>query len=506
MNGTSVIDRIFGVFEGIRGRDTSGLTGNAGAAKLVGRVDTGSMVVVFPVLGLWNLLACVLALLLVCSTYYQLLNLRVYGLDEVQYYVDFTFKLREEGRWIDYLLHDSLRQIPLPIGAALYVGLGWLLSFRIARNFCSDLTCAIVAASLIVISTPFVEQSLWPVSLLPTLLAMVLIERLSRTTVSHRLIYLLGGALIFGSMQNYYFLIPLFFMGKFEYEYTSIKQKCFMMLDHFVFWIIGSVVGVVVALLVVHIITGQTGIEPASWRKPMPIHNIYDVSRNISYVISQLGVQVRWFVFNMTKWNTVFFVLLIFFSLLRLFAWKRELPRVVVLSAVAISFFAFSVPLAPVIQSRSLVALSVALIIGLFVPCSGSARSNKWISVGLMLWAGCYVAASGYNFLGDYKQGTEYVAQRLTSILPHNPNSYVAVATIGEANDRYTDAAIVNRAPMMRAVVLSTGAKQFWDCQTGATGECEQIRAKFGPSIASGVSGMRYLGVFDGVAVVSVGN
>lgn len=504
MKSSNALGRMLGVFEWTRRADDMDSSG--GAAGPARGAYLGASAAVFPSLRSWNLFARFAALLLVCSTYYQLLDLKVYGLDEVQYYADFTFKLREEGRWIDYLLHDALRQIPLPVGAALYIALGWLLSFRIARKFCGDLTCAIVAASLIVISTPFVEQSLWPVSLLPTLLIMVLIERLSRTPLSHRVTYMLSGALAFGCMQNYYFLIPLFFMEKLEDRTSSIKHTYFKMLDHWIFWITGSIFGVAVALVAVHWITGQVGIDPAPWRKPMPVHNISEVLRNVYYVVSQLESQVRWLVFNMTKWNAVFFALLAILVVVRLFAWKFEIRRIVILSIVAASFFAFSVPFAPVIQSRSLIALSAALIIALFVPYNESARLNKWVSVGLMLWAGCYLAIGGHTFLDAYKQGTEYVAQRITNVLPHNPNSYVAIATIGEADDRYSDSAMLNRAPMMRAIVLSTGANQFWDCQIGASEECGRIRAKFEPVLAQSSDGIRYLGVVDGVAVVSVAN
>ena len=446
------------------------------------------------------------ALLLVVGAYFVLLRLNVYGLDEVQYYADFTFKLREEGRWLNALLHYVLRSIPLPVGSLAYVVLLWLLMFRIAANFTTDRLSTVLIASLLSIGTPFVDQSLWPVSLLPTLLVMLGLAWLSKSGTSPRLVYVAGGILLFGCMQNYYFLLPLYYMNQLATGAPFTRQSIFQLFNHLAWWVVGCLIGVGVALLAVYLMVHQVGVHPAAWRKPMPVHDFNDLARNVGYVWMQFVAHSRWFLFKMTRWSYIAFGGIALLILYRLKDWRFEVSRLGILVVVAASFFAFSVPLAPVIQDRSLVGLSIALALLLLVPHSSKGFA-KWLSIALLLWVSWNLAGSAYAGLRDYQQHTDFVLRKIDGVLPLNPGDYRAIAIVGTASPDAPDALILNRPPMMRAIVLSTGAKQFLDCQPD-TGDpdCKVSSKAFHAASRQHAEGIEYLGTVNNIAVLSVGN
>lgn len=448
-------------------------------------------------------LASAFALILVVSSYYRLLGLKVYGFDEVHYYSDFTFKLREEGRWINFLLHDFLQHIPLQVHAALYVALAWLLLFRFARNLSCDKLYAILVASALLVSPPFVYQSLWPASLLPSLVGLLGMAWLVRKGVSYRAIYLIGGILLFGGMQNFYFLMPLLFIGQIEQEPFTQRKFLLRIWNHALYWVAGSIVGFLVALLAVYLLIGQVGIVPATWRKTMPVHDLHDVVRNVSYVLGCMRREADSLVMLMTGRSAVYAVGFLALVALRLRSWRLEFRRAVTLVAVGVSFFAFSVPLAPVIQTRSLVALSVALILLMLVP-GDVRRSTRWVSMMLVIWAEWNMMINAHAFIAAQKKHTEFVLSKIENVLPHDPTSYKVIALFGSVDGDSADAAIVNSPPQMRAVVLATGVPEFWDCQVDSQA-CRQLKAKFEVTQESVDGGMRFVGSYDGIAVISAG-
>jgi hypothetical protein len=445
-------------------------------------------------------LAAVLALLMVVASYYLLLGLKVYGYDEVHYYPDFTFKLSEEGRWINFLLHHLLRHIPLQVHAALYVSLAWLLLFRFARNLSCDRLYAILVASVLFVSPPFVYQSLWPATLLPSLVGLLGLVWLVDKGVSYRVIYPLGGIFLFGCMQNFYFLMPLLFVGQIEQEPFPSRGFLLRIWSHALYWVAGSVVGFLAALLAVYLLIGQVGIVPAPWRRTMPVHDLHDLARNIVYAFGCLKQEIHTLAALMTNRSVVYLLCFVVLAALRIRYWRSELKRAIVLVAVGVSFFAFSVPLAPVIQTRSLVAMSVALIVLMLVPVN-SRRVARWLSMILLIWSGWNMTTHAYAFMTQQKEQTEFVLSKIESVLPHDPTSYRAIALFGTMDAKSTDAAIVNSPPEMRAVVLATGVPEFWNCQSSSQ-VCDRLKMQSDIATRSAPDGIEFVGSYNDVAVI----
>lgn len=448
-------------------------------------------------------LAAVLALLMVAISYYLLLGLKVYGYDEVHYYPSFTFKLSEEGRWINFLLHDFLRHIPLQVHAALYVSLAWLLLFRFARNLSCDRLYATLVASVLLVSPPFVYQSLWPATLLPSLIGLLGMAWLVEKGVSHRVIYLVGGILLFGGMQNFYFLMPLLFVGQIEQESFPSRGFLLRIWSHALYWVAGSVLGFLVALLAVYLLIGQVGIVPAPWRRTMPVHDLHDLARNVGYAFGCLKQEIHTLAVLMTSRNVVYVLGFVVLAAVRIRYWRSELGRAIVLVAAGVSFFAFSIPLAPVIQTRSLVAMSVALILLALVPVD-SRRAARWVSMTLLIWTGWNMTTHAYVFMAEQKEQTEFVLSKIENVLPHDPTSYSAIAIFGKMDAHSADAEIINSPPQIRAIVLATGVPDFWDCQTSSPA-CDTLNTKRDASRKFSGEGIEYDGVYGNVAVISVG-
>jgi hypothetical protein len=322
--------------------------------------------------------------------------------------------------------------------------------------------------------------------------------------VSHRVIYILGGLLLFGSMQNFYFLLPMLFVGQIEKEQFPSRGFLKLVWSHTMYWVAGAVLGFLVALLAVYLLIGQVGIVPAEWRKTMPVHDLHDLGRNIGYSLGCLRQEAHNLVTLMTRRNHVYLAGLAVLVVLRIKSWRTELRRAIVLVAVGVSFFAFSVPLAPVIETRSLVALSIALIVLTLVP-SDSHRITRWISVILLIWAGWNMSIDAHAFMAEQKEQNEFVLNKVENVLPHDPSSYTAIALFGSTDSKSADAVIMNNPTLMRAVVLSSGAPEFWDCQTNSS-PCDQLKAKLDFNSKRTDDGMEFVGSYNGVGAISVGH
>ena len=449
-------------------------------------------------------LAAIVALISVFNAYYLLPGLGVFGLDEVHYYPDFTFKLQAEGRWINFLLHDALRKPALATAALLFISISWLTLFNIARELTQDTRYATIIASVLLVAPPFAQQSLWPATHLPAVVTLLALTLLARNGASHRVIYLLGGVLLFGMLQNYYFMLPLLFLGRFDSANKPVGAVGMQLADHFLFWILGAIAGAILALSAVFLVTGEIGITPAEWRRAMPAQNFQDIVRNIFYVLDKLWIQSLSLFKSGTGNNPGFILGLLLLFALRFRSWRCGLPKIIILLAVGLSFFAFSVPMAPKIATRSLVALSSAMIILLLVSHKPRAGAY-WLSVGLLVWMGSNFAFEANAYLNRHKSETEYASQQIVAVMPKHPSNYRALAIFGKVDEKAKDAIWFNRAPWTRSIVMALGFNRYWECRKNVPKECVSLGERMKVSAATPNKKIQFIGVSDNIAVLLFG-
>lgn len=419
--------------------------------------------------------AAMLATVLFLSAFSALPGLPVFGHDEVHYYSDFSLKLSEDGRWLNFLLHDFLRSIPPGTWASLFLALSWLLFYRLSRSLSFDAAYAALVASTVLLANPFVELALWPATAFPAVAILLAVSLLIERGMSHPLAYLLSGVLIFGTMQTFYFLMPLFFLPQFIQGTGSGESRWSLVCSHVFWWVAGSVVGVLVMSLVLWPVTGHFGPQPAEWRLTHPIQNATDLARNILYVSESFVQHVERLlrIVGVTYVNAVWFLLALLLAALlgarHLLASRQAL---LLLAAVLVSFFVFSIPLAPVIEQRSLVAMAAAgVLLVAFLP--GSSALGRVLVVLLLLKISHGFSVRGEFYLGRHETETAFFYEKLQALMPGHPMTYSAIALYGTMDPGKLEARTFNDPSRMHPIVIALRAPEYLDCRLES--RCDRV-------------------------------
>lgn len=439
---------------------------------------------------------------LLLATYAVLADLVVWGHDEVHYYADFGFKLVEDGRWINQLLHDVLRSQP-PGTWALAWFVGWIVLFhRAARDLGLPDPESLMFAGIVLLTFPFAEQVLWPATSFPALAALLLLQVASRRGLPVPAICLLGGVAIFGSMQSFYFLLPLLFLDTLFDAGASKTQRWQRFLVAMAWWIAGAVAGVLSMSIAVWLLAGQFGVEPAAWRQTQPIEQPGDVLRNLQHVAGGLVVFARTLWTSLGLANLAFAALVVATVLARVRRLPSASPGIAMLAAIALGFFAISVPLAPVLHGRSVVALSAALVLALLLlpGHSGAGRVvGSVLAVGLA-WHAAMVAGRS---LQEHHAETRFVRAKLEAVLPARPAAFSGIALHGALPSSDPLARLFNEPPHMHGLIHAAGARGYRDCRTGLDPRCDTYALPVATSTVAFGSGELWYGPGPGgLAVV----
>lgn len=420
------------------------------------------------------LLSASFSVILFLSTYSILPSLNVFGHDEIHYYRDFSFKLIEDGRWLNHFLHDLLRDISLSVWSVVLPVMTWFLFFSLAMSITDDHGYSAIIASTVSLSYPLIEQSLWPATTIPTVIVLLFMSYLIKQGISHLKVYLLSGVLLFGAMQNFYFLLPLFFLNYFLDEKRTASDQWQLALKHMVYWIAGACAGVLMMFLLVYLHTGHFGVKPAPWRRTMPIHDLSDLVRNIIYIKDIFLAQLE-HLFKISIGDSFYIVYLLF--ALILFQLKNIVKSshvVIILLAVAISFFLFSLPLAPLIHSRSLIALTAAAI--LFWVAFGKTKGIlRYLTIIILLAVSLNYSRFGVDYFRRHQEQSEFFRAKIKNIIPGFPTSYSALALFGSIEHPSREADIFNSPPLMRAIIHSLGVSDIWDCRERSDSRCDNL-------------------------------
>lgn len=420
-------------------------------------------------------LAALLAGVLLLSAFSALPWLPVFGHDEVHYYEDFSLKLVEDGRWLNDLLHGFLRSIPPGTWAVLFLAASWLLFYRLARSLAFDPAYAVLVASTILLANPFVELSLWPATAIPAVVLLLAASVAIERGAPHPLVYLLWGVLIFGTMQTYYFLLPLFFLRDFIPAREDRAGRWRLLLSHLIWWIAGAVAGVLAMAAALWLMSGHFGPQPADWRLTRPVEDVTSLVNNTVYVSASFAQHVerllRWA--GITFANAVWYLLALgtafWLGFRHLLAARQAL---LLLAAVLVSFFAFSIPLAPVIDQRSLVALAAAGVLCLaLVP--GPSAAGRVIVALLLLKIAHGFSVRGESYLATHEAETRFFYEKLQQLIPGHPTTYAAMALEGTMDEARPEARIFNDPSRMHPVFIALGVSKYLDCRVQS--RCDEV-------------------------------
>lgn len=413
-----------------------------------------------------------LSLALLVSGYAGLPGLNVFGFDEVHYYADLGFKLPEEGRWLNFLLHDFLRSIPPGTWAVIFVLAAWTLFFRLGRSLQFDGPLAVLVASTLLLASPFVEQSLWPASIMPAVAVLLLTGILVERAVPYPLVYLFSGILLFGAVQSFYFLVPLFFLGQFLHPGGSNKHCWVNLARHLAWWVLGAIFGALVVFTVLWFKTGYFGIRPAAWRHTQPIHDIAGLIRNIEYVAAALWYRTVHVLKSAGVFSGWFAVGMGLIAIVRFRALVARPQAFMLLATVAAGFFVFSIPLAPIIEQRSVVALGAAFVV-LIACLPGPSPLGRVIAAALLLVVSYGFSTYASSYLARHRAEADLFYYKLQQLIPGAPSSYASVSLFGLMSDGEPAANTFNSAYKMHGIFHALGVEHFRDCRAIVDQRCD---------------------------------
>jgi hypothetical protein len=194
----------------------------------------------------------------------------------------------------------------------------------------------------------------------------------------------------------------------------------------------------------------------------------------VSYVADNLYRLLKLFLLNGgMAYKFVGFCALV--ALLRVRGLLREIPALVLLGAVLLSFFAFSVPLAPQIHMRSLIAMSAAVILGLAI-LPGSTAPGRVLAAVLLLIPASYYTPLGKKFLQTQHTETAVYLHALQNLFPGYPMDYRALAIDGTMDPTRPEAVRFNDTSLMHPLLFSLGVSDILDCRI--PGRCDQLGAR----------------------------
>jgi hypothetical protein len=407
--------------------------------------------------------AAILAFLFLLAGYLLLPALPVYGHDEMHYYPSFYFKLLEDGRWLNYLLHDFLRSVPLPLWSMVYLSLAWVLFYRIARLYAFSAAYAALVASTIVLAYPFVEISLWPGTVVPVLLLGLLAIWLHAREIPYQVIYLVSGILMFGSMQTLYFVLPLLFVPEFLQSSQPSRARWRLLFSHMCWWVGGSVAGVLCMSLILRLLAGTFFLQPAEWRDIHPAVDWNSLLESIRYVSGNFLMQVEILLrLGGVTWGFILVVAAI--ALLRSRALLGQVQALLLMLAVLLSFFAFSIPLSAVILTRSLSAMAAAMVLFLAI-LPGPTALGRMLGAVLLLKLGYNFSAQSQDYFEVHTFETGTLLTKLEQLFPGYPKAYGTVALYGTMDTDQAEASRFNDPYRMHPLLLTLGVTTYLDCR-----------------------------------------
>src|SRR5690606_12407486 len=131
---------------------------------------------------------------------------------------------------------------------------------------------------------------------------------------------------------------------------------------------------------------------------------------------------------------------------------------------VLLSFFAFSVPMAPVIHLRSLFAMAAVVILGLAI-LPGSTPLGRVLGALLLLKLAQHYSVYGQDYLEVQRAETSVLLSELRELVPGSPLNSAAVALEGEMHPAQPEADRFIVGSRMRPIFVTLGVWDFRDCK-----------------------------------------
>lgn len=202
--------------------------------------------------------------------------------DDLAYLYGFEVKLREDGRWMIYILYPHLRALHghllWAFNLICYAGFVAMLAFRISENLAhkNRLFFVLPLALCLGLLPAFFDQNMWPASLVPgfaTLFAMSLLMNRRNSFVTLPLFTIV----LFGSLQSFA-VFPLLFATLLAMGTDDGWGRRLALVV--AVWLVSMPVAYLVMHYSVVLVTGS-GLTIAEWRAARPLSGVGDILPNL---------------------------------------------------------------------------------------------------------------------------------------------------------------------------------------------------------------------------------
>jgi hypothetical protein len=341
------------------------------------------------------------------------------------YYVDardYEPKMTREGRWLIYLLFDTLRALPASPVWLLGHLLGAGFAYRVARLYRQDWRTAFLFAALAAQLPSVWGQSLWPAATFPAI-ALVFIASFLHSRLPMALFYALFGVLFFGLNQQYYFLLPVLHL---PWVLSSPEGSLRATLRLLVTWMAGFVGGYLVSLSVVFAASGEVGFPIDAWREPNPVTDFGSLLDNLAsrggFLAEHLGVLGDLALAGLALAAAAAL------NLLGRPA-SQVLARLVVFGAVGLAIYAVTIPVGMRIEFRTVTTLYFAILAFGFLG-SGSRIHRAFYPIGAVLVFVPLWAVNVNNVLW-FRGVADAYRTELIRVSPEPPATYNGLLIVG---------------------------------------------------------------------------
>ncbi|MCI0500304.1 MAG: hypothetical protein L0Y61_00975, partial [Epsilonproteobacteria bacterium] len=220
-------------------------------------------------------IALLFSIIFATSILYDLLQIHIYRHDSL-YYITQAFYFNvftAEGRWINYIFYPITTLISGRLLSFFIVLSFFYFLYIVAYRWTKNIYYAALIALLFFQIPSMYDLVMWPATaacaFIVLLLSTFLVQRLPIY-----LFFIVFGILFFGTMSNFYYLLPLLYLDRLEPNDWGKNVRLFF-LKIIPAWAVGFIVGYAVAQLIIYANTGHL-MEIAQWRGPHYIHTVGD--------------------------------------------------------------------------------------------------------------------------------------------------------------------------------------------------------------------------------------
>ena len=361
---------------------------------------------------------------LAISIFYDIFQIHIYRHDSLYYMpnADTYYKnnIATEGRWINYIFFNVLTQIPGSfLSISILLSFGYFI-FSVTYKWSQNYYYALILSLLFIQTPSFYDLITWPAVSTPAFLVLLLSIFLKRKLTIF-IYFILFGILFFGTMSNYYYLLPLLYLSYLK-DHDWKQNLKFVSFKLIPAWAIGFIVGYIATQLIVYI-NFDYFMKIANWRDPNYVHSIDHLVENISRSINYLERDIKSIFIN--GWV----VLLFMFSLIVAMVNRRKdlvfIPIILFFLIIVIHYI-IVLPVGIYIAPRTIVATWVGVLaISFFVPSVKNWQIYLLVPIIVFLTSRLYL--DNHHNLQWYRNITNTHFNKLLSEAIKAPKQYKGV-------------------------------------------------------------------------------